>query len=109
MGSACQDQHTISQAPGSGEYLVDIQLIDNTILLTHHQFREENGKKKPVEKRKLEKHYLDFIKLSQRFYRGYIQHLSLHFGGIPEFEQVARKFGFESKDSALVADLDHWC
>jgi hypothetical protein len=68
------------------------------------QIREENGKKKPVEKRKLEKHYLDFIKSSQRFYRGYIQHLSAHFGGIPELEKVARKFNFESKDGMLTND-----
>ncbi|KAJ5280423.1 hypothetical protein N7478_005795 [Penicillium angulare] len=58
--------------------------------------KEENVKKKPVEKRKLEKHYLDFIKSSQRFYRGYIQHLSSHFGGILELEKVARKFNFEN-------------
>ncbi|GIJ85525.1 hypothetical protein Asppvi_004384 [Aspergillus pseudoviridinutans] len=61
------------------------------------RFREENAKKKkPVERRKLEKHYLDFIKSSQRFYRGYIQQLSSHFGGIPELEKVARKFNFDN-------------
>ncbi|RAK73438.1 uncharacterized protein BO72DRAFT_244552 [Aspergillus fijiensis CBS 313.89] len=61
------------------------------------RFREENGKKKkPVEKRKLEKHYLEFIKSSQRFYRGYIQQLSSHVGGIPELEKVARKFNFDN-------------
>uniref|UniRef100_A0A093US81 Protein SMG7L n=1 Tax=Talaromyces marneffei PM1 TaxID=1077442 RepID=A0A093US81_TALMA len=60
------------------------------------QFRDDAGKKKPVEKRKLEKHYLDFIKLSQKFYRGYIQHLSSHYTGIPELEQVAKKFSFEN-------------
>ncbi|KAB8073551.1 hypothetical protein BDV29DRAFT_191698 [Aspergillus leporis] len=61
------------------------------------RFREQNGKKKkPVEKRKLEKHYLEFIKTSQRFYRGYIQQLSSHFGGIPELENVARKFNFDN-------------
>ena len=49
-----------------------------------------------MEKRKLEKHYLDFIKSSQRFYRGYIQHLSSHFGSIVELGKVARKFNFES-------------
>lgn len=63
------------------------------------QHREENAKKKPVERRKLEKHYLDFIKSSQRFYRGYIQHLSSHFGGIVELEKVARKFNLESARS----------
>lgn len=65
------------------------------------QFREENGKKKPVEKRKLEKHYLDFIKSSQRFYRGYIQRLASHFGGLPELEKVAQKFNFERKGALI--------
>ncbi|KAJ6034522.1 hypothetical protein N7499_001727 [Penicillium canescens] len=63
------------------------------------RFREEHGKKKPVERRKLERHYLDFIKSSQRFYRGYIQHLSSRFGGIVELERVARKFNFENLSS----------
>jgi len=39
---------------------------------------------------------LDFIKSSQRFYRGYVQHLSSHFGGIVELDKVARKFNYES-------------
>lgn len=54
----------------------------------------ENGTKKVVERRKLGKHFLDFIKSSQRFYRGYIQRLSSRFGGIPELEHVARSFNF---------------
>jgi hypothetical protein len=73
------------------------------------RYREETTKKRPVEKRKLEKHYLDFIKSSQRFYRGYIQHLSSHFGGIVELEKVARKFNFENLSatppSAITPDL----
>ncbi|KAI9374907.1 hypothetical protein BJX61DRAFT_224970 [Aspergillus egyptiacus] len=61
------------------------------------RFREDNGKKKkPVERRKLEKHYLEFIKASQRFYRGYIQQLASRFGGIPELEKVSRKFNFDN-------------
>ncbi|OJJ87176.1 uncharacterized protein ASPGLDRAFT_119491 [Aspergillus glaucus CBS 516.65] len=68
------------------------------------RYREENGKKKkPVEKRKLEKHYLEFIKSSQRFYRGYIQQLSSHFGGIPELEKVARKFNHENLSAQSAA------
>ncbi|PGH23413.1 hypothetical protein AJ80_02523 [Polytolypa hystricis UAMH7299] len=61
------------------------------------RFRDGNGKKRPVEKRKLEKHYLNFIQSSQRFYRGYIQHLLSQFEGIPGLEKVAntREFGFE--------------
>ncbi|KAL4966820.1 uncharacterized protein BDV14DRAFT_188744 [Aspergillus stella-maris] len=65
------------------------------------RFREDNGKKKkPVERRKLEKHYLEFIKSSQRFYRGYIQQLASHFGGIPDLEKVARKFNFDNMSAA---------
>ncbi|KAL2852912.1 hypothetical protein BJY01DRAFT_259510 [Aspergillus pseudoustus] len=61
------------------------------------RFREDNGKKKkPVERRKIEKHYLEFIKSSQRFYRGYIQQLASHFGGVLELEKVARKFSFDN-------------
>ncbi|THC94333.1 hypothetical protein EYZ11_006172 [Aspergillus tanneri] len=61
------------------------------------RFRDETvRKKKPVERRKLEKHYLEFIKSSQRFYRGYVQQLSSHFGGIPELEKVARRFNFDT-------------
>ncbi|EED13012.1 conserved hypothetical protein [Talaromyces stipitatus ATCC 10500] len=72
------------------------------------RFRDDAGKKKPVEKRKLEKHYLDFIKLSQKFYRGYIQHLALHYAGIPELEKVAKKFSFEnlSVETPANPDLD---
>ncbi|KAI2794043.1 hypothetical protein POX_a00633 [Penicillium oxalicum] len=69
------------------------------------RYREENTKKRPVEKRKLEKHYLDFIKSSQRFYRGYIQHLSSQFGGIVELEKVAHKFNFESLSSTSPAAI----
>ncbi|PYH99463.1 hypothetical protein BO71DRAFT_479525 [Aspergillus ellipticus CBS 707.79] len=70
--------------------------INNRFRKLLSRFREENGKKKPVEKRKLEKHYLEFIKSSQRFYRAYIQQLSSHFGGILELEKVARKFNFDN-------------
>ncbi|CBF86507.1 uncharacterized protein ANIA_02271 [Aspergillus nidulans FGSC A4] len=65
------------------------------------RFRDDNEKKKkPVERRKFEKHYLEFIKSSQRFYRGYIQQLASHFGGISELEKVARKFNFDDLSAA---------
>ncbi|KAI9829632.1 MAG: hypothetical protein M1826_005522 [Phylliscum demangeonii] len=54
------------------------------------RYQTDEGKKKVVEKRKLIKHYLDYIKSSQRFYRSYIQKLSIRFG-LPELEQVAHK------------------
>ncbi|KAL4788046.1 hypothetical protein BJX76DRAFT_228341 [Aspergillus varians] len=65
------------------------------------RLREDNGKKKkPVERRRLEKHFLEFIKSSQRFYRGYIQQLASHFGGISKLEKVARKFNFDTLSAA---------
>src|SRR5438045_7517445 len=48
------------------------------------KFRKGEDKKKQVERRKLEKHYLDFVKASMRFYRGYIQRLASHFGDVPD-------------------------
>ncbi|KAJ5099768.1 hypothetical protein N7532_006769 [Penicillium argentinense] len=75
--------------------------VNNRFRKLLSRYRDENAKKKPVEKRKLEKHYLDFIKSSQRFYRGYIQHISSHFGGIVELEKVARKFNFESTNTLI--------
>ena len=61
------------------------------------KFREGEGRKKPVERRKLEKHYLDFIKSSTRFYRGYIQRLASHYEDVPEVLQVAGKFRLDSE------------
>ena len=49
-----------------------------------------------VEQRKLLKHYLIFIKSSQRYYRGYIQKLASCFGGVPEIEVIAQKFAVDS-------------
>jgi len=43
------------------------------------------------------KNYLDFIKSSQRYYRGYIQSLELRFGGVPEIEAVAHKLAVHSQ------------
>ena len=46
---------------------------------------------RPVETRQLIKLYLQFLKASERFYRGYIHNLSATFGGIPELEAVAQQ------------------
>ncbi|KAI9669795.1 MAG: hypothetical protein M1829_005050 [Trizodia sp. TS-e1964] len=57
------------------------------------RFRAQGeASKRPVEKRKMIKHYLDFIKSSQRFYRDYINQLSSVFGAIPEILYIAHKF-----------------
>ncbi|KAL8942095.1 MAG: hypothetical protein Q9216_001861 [Gyalolechia sp. 2 TL-2023] len=69
------------------------------------------GKKKPVEERKAVKSYLDFVKSSQRFYRGYIQQLASQFGGIQEIEAVARRFRSDGvvpeKVPQISPDLQH--
>lgn len=46
---------------------------------------------KSVALRQLVKFYLQFIKDSQRFYRDFIHHLSVTFGGIPALEAVAHQ------------------
>lgn len=99
MGCSFEAEYPVSQTAFPREYrsLVSRVCTAVTDSFARQQYREENAKRKPVEKRKLERHYLEFIKTSQRFYRGYIQHLSSHFGGIGELEKVARKFNFESE------------
>ncbi|RKF64697.1 putative tpr-like protein [Erysiphe neolycopersici] len=51
--------------------------------------RYKNETKLVVEKRKVEKHYVDFIKTSQFFYKSYIQRLASHFSGIKGLLRVA--------------------
>jgi len=60
------------------------------------KFRDGEGKKKHVERRKAEKLYLEFIKSSMRFYRGYIQRLASNFSDVPEVLDIARKFSLDS-------------
>ena len=52
---------------------------------------------KPVEYRKTAKSYLDFIKDSQIYYRGFIQRLVSRFGGIPELNAVASNLRLEGE------------
>ena len=62
------------------------------------QARSEGAKRKPVERRKTEKSFLDFIKSSMHFYRGYISRLASHFADVSEILWVAGKLHLESKD-----------
>jgi Telomerase activating protein Est1 len=66
------------------------------------KFRDEDGKKRPVERRKLEKRYLDFIKASMRFYRGYIQRLASHFQSPKEVLEVAHKLNLGSELAVFI-------
>jgi hypothetical protein len=64
------------------------------------RFQEKEHRRKCVERRKTEERCLIFIKTSMRFYRGYIQRLASHFGGIPEVSNVALKLSLESKTNS---------
>ena len=44
----------------------------------------------------MDKHFLDFIKSGQRFYRGYIQRLGARFNGIRELENVVHRLTLSS-------------
>ncbi|PWW80340.1 hypothetical protein C7212DRAFT_276141 [Tuber magnatum] len=55
------------------------------------QFQEIHGRKRPVELRKLQNSFINFIKQATRFYRSLIQRLISHFG-LAELEWVIRKF-----------------
>jgi tetratricopeptide (TPR) repeat protein len=69
------------------------------------QFRDAEGQKRKVERRKAEKLYVQFIKSSQSFYRGYIQCLASTFQGIPEIELLAHDMDLSSQSQCLVAQM----
>lgn len=75
------------------------------------QFREAGGKNKAVEQRKLEKHFLEFIKSSQRFYRSFIQSLCSHFEGVEALKAVANKLTLSTlsaqESAPATGDLQH--
>lgn len=60
------------------------------------QFRDGPGKKKHVERRKAEKHYLAFIKASMQFYRSFIGRLASNFQNVAEVRAIAHKLHLDS-------------
>ncbi|EXJ72314.1 uncharacterized protein A1O5_04818 [Cladophialophora psammophila CBS 110553] len=80
-------------------------------------FREGEGKKKVVERRKVEKLYLEFIKSSQRFYREYIQRLASNFKDVSEILEIAQGMKLDTLsadppqtvDAALMKQLIDSC
>lgn len=69
------------------------------MMLTHideDQLRETAGKKKPVELRKMVTNFVNFIKATTKFYRGFIQRLASHFG-VCELEPVVEQFKLTSE------------
>ncbi|KUJ19865.1 uncharacterized protein LY89DRAFT_731115 [Mollisia scopiformis] len=58
--------------------------------------RKPNKKQHSVEKRNVEKHYVDFIKTSQFFYKGYIQRLASHFSAMDGLRRIAHRLSLET-------------
>ncbi|EPE34090.1 TPR-like protein [Glarea lozoyensis ATCC 20868] len=59
-------------------------------------YRQGDKKKNVVERRKVEQRYVDFIKRSQFFYKGYIQRLASHFSGMKELRRIAHRLSLEA-------------
>lgn len=57
-------------------------------------FKREDQKKNVVERRKLEKRYVDFIKTSQFFYKGYIQRLASRYE-LKKLRRIASRLQLE--------------
>ncbi|KIW38588.1 uncharacterized protein PV06_09544 [Exophiala oligosperma] len=112
LRTACQD-YVFADFELAAKHKIESRLweahskVNKTFRVILARFREGESKKKHVERRKAEKLYLDFIKSSMRFYRGYIQRLASHFADIPEVFEVARKFNLDitSADSSQLVDL----
>ncbi|EXJ62607.1 hypothetical protein A1O7_03045 [Cladophialophora yegresii CBS 114405] len=109
--AACQDYIFIDFA-AAAEKRVEARLwtahskVNSRFRPLMARFREGDGQKLKVERRKAEKVYLVFIKSSQAFYRGYIQRLASNFKGIPEILTLARGMELDtlSADTPQPAD-----
>lgn len=60
------------------------------------RFKTEERRKHVVEKRKWEQRYVDFLKTSQYFYKGYIQRLASHFDGLAELRKIAHRLNLNT-------------
>lgn len=65
--------------------------INNRYRKVVSTFKARELQKHVVEKRKWEKRYVDFLKKSQYFYKGYIQRLASHFAGLSELRKIAHR------------------
>ena len=69
------------------------------------QFRGGSGRRKAVERRALKRHFLEFIKSSQNFYRCFVQSLGSYYGGVQALQAVANRLRLSTslaKESAPV-------
>jgi tetratricopeptide (TPR) repeat protein len=83
--------------------------VEQTLWNCHHlinqryreivaKYKRPEYKKHAVERRKWEKRYADFLKISQVYYKGYIQRLADHFD-IPELRIIAHRLGQSSQSA----------
>jgi hypothetical protein len=63
-------------------------------LLAHYR---ENQPSRHVERRKLEQRYVNFIKTTQFYYKGYIQRLASHFGAMTELRRIADRLSLDTQ------------
>lgn len=66
-------------------------LINNRYRKIIAKFKTPEQRKSAVERRKWEKRYADFLKMSQYYYKGYIQRLASHFNTLQELRIVAHR------------------
>ena len=96
---------------GVENHLWDAHVLINSRyrkLVTHYRNVEQ---KKSVERRKLEKRYVDFIKTSQFFYKGYIQRLASHFAGMKGLRRIAHRLSLQTLTTdqrvQVSSDVEH--
>ncbi|KAF2259912.1 hypothetical protein CC78DRAFT_44288 [Lojkania enalia] len=103
--AACEnvifDDFEHAAANGIETQLWNMHLRINNIFRRDYRLLRRNAKDHVVETRKFAKHYLAFIKTSQKFYRQYILNLDSQFDGIPELRKIAQNW----KDDASRASL----
>jgi hypothetical protein len=76
--------------------LWDAHSLINSRYRKLHQHYQKIDHNKKVEKRKLDKRYVDFLKTSQFFYKGYIQRLASHFAGMKGLRRIAHRLSLST-------------
>ncbi|KAI9746555.1 MAG: hypothetical protein M1818_000268 [Claussenomyces sp. TS43310] len=79
-------------------------LINNRYRKIVSRYKTEEQKKLVVEKRKWEKRYVDFLKTSQFFYKGFVQRLASHYD-IPELRKIAHRLQLDNVSASSQVKL----
>ncbi|KAG0648521.1 smg-7, partial [Hyphodiscus hymeniophilus] len=93
LRKACEstifDDFEFATQEGVEGRLWDAHSLINSRYRKLHQHYQKVDQNKKVEKRKLDKRYVDFLKTSQFFYKGYIQRLASCFTGLTGLRRIA--------------------